>query len=205
MFYITEQGARIQTPLESLVKGRGVNALEAIPAIAKIGSDQAISDTNTATKTKISSAYQESNNHESKPREPAIFAEQIMTHPVKAIRLDESAHVISALFNQQRFHHLPVIDKNATLCGIVSDRDIMRISLNEQFKRLKDIPVANIMTKRVISAGLKTEIRSIAEVMCQQQFSAMPITDEHQKLLGIVSRSDILRTIVNQSPLELWV
>ena len=49
----------------------------------------------------------------------------------------------------------------------------------------------------------ETEIRLIADVLIKERIGAMPIVDEKEKLVGIVTRSDILRTVV-KAPLELW-
>ncbi|WP_159931157.1 HPP family protein [Oceanicoccus sp. KOV_DT_Chl] len=204
MFYIIEQGARIQTPLESLVRMKRVNALEGMKSITATGGDQpSVADKQLVGKEGIKN-YQQTE-EQAEQRQPAMFAHQIMTQPVISIDMGESIASARQLLEQQRFHHLPVVDNNKKLCGIISDRDIMRYSLQHQAKDLARTAVDKAMTIKVITAAETTEIRSIADVMCQQGFSAMPITDKAHNLMGIVSRTDILRTLVNEEPLELWV
>ena len=117
---------------------------------------------------------------------------------------DSVADAVS-IFDQQRFHHLPVLDETKQLCGMITDRDVMRFMIIHGRSRLAKTPIQQVMTKKIITAAESTEIRSIANVMCQQGFSAMPITEANHTLMGVVTRSDILRTLVNEAPLELWV
>lgn len=60
------------------------------------------------------------------------------------------------------------------------------------------------MTPKVITAGEQAEIRTIAEVMCIQATGAISIANEQVEVVGMVARSDILRTLVHQAPLDLW-
>ena len=64
--------------------------------------------------------------------------------------------------------------------------------------------VASIMKTNVLTARPATEIRSVANVMFKQRIGAMPIVDEGGKLVGILTRSDILKAVINRAPLELW-
>jgi acetoin utilization protein AcuB len=57
----------------------------------------------------------------------------------------------------------------------------------------------------VLTAHPDTSIRDIARVFFEERIGAVPIVDRGETLVGIVTRSDILRTILNSAPLELWV
>jgi len=50
-----------------------------------------------------------------------------------------------------------------------------------------------IMTTRLVTAGLETPIEEIAQLMLEHKISAVPIMDSDQRLLGIVSETDLLR------------
>ena len=58
----------------------------------------------------------------------------------------------------------------------------------------------------MLSAHPDTEIRLIARTMFEQKIGAMPIlSEEDDSMVGILTRSDILRTVVNRAPFELWI
>ena len=203
MFYVIDQGIRIQTPVDTLVRTDYVAALNKTSAVKSI--DPSTSSNNaTSTSTQKQLQQYETGQTADQERQPAIFAEQIMTQPAIAINEEESVFNATQLLKQQRFHHLPVTNNALIVTGIVSDRDIMRFSINNNISNQRSTKIKSIMNARVITANLQTEIRSIAEVLSNQRISAMPITDEHNRLIGIISSTDILRTLVNQSPLELW-
>ena len=57
----------------------------------------------------------------------------------------------------------------------------------------------------VITATPDTRIREIARLLIERRIGAMPIMDKYDNLVGIITRSDVLRAVVNHAPLELWV
>jgi len=60
------------------------------------------------------------------------------------------------------------------------------------------------MTTPVVAAAAITDIRRIAAVMLDHGVDGTPITDEGGRLVGFVSRSDILRAVITDPPLSLW-
>ena len=56
-----------------------------------------------------------------------------------------------------------------------------------------------------ICADLVTDIRRIARVLLETGLTALPVVDEASSLAGIVSRGDILRAVVSDPPLSLWM
>ena len=145
-------------------------------------------------------------------RQPALHAEQIMSTPVTTLTPETSILEAWALFRQTRYRHIPVVDGNGRLTGIVSDRDLLRYAaVNGRIPPYDGdspearTPIATLMKPRVLTATPDTEIRQIARVLIEQHIGAMPIMDGAGRLRGIVTRSDILRALVTHAPLELWV
>ena len=150
----------------------------------------------------VTTAYQEESS--AQPRNLLIYAHQIMSSPVITASIHESLNTIWSLFAKHKFHHLPLLDDQQKIQGIVSDRDILRFAANNHHQVGRQ-PIVELMNRQVISAAADTEVRVLAEVMCQRGIGAIPIVDDVVAVLGIVSRSDILRALVNRAPLELWV
>jgi len=161
-------------------------------------------------KEKVEEVYQHSR-ETSEGREPAILAHQIMTSPVVFIDLKASMGEAWKLFHHHRFRHVPVLSNNERLVGILSDRDLWREAAGIYKKPsgesigLSNLLVQDIMTDQVLTAHPDTEIRSIARVMFEERIGAMPIVNEVGTPVGIITRSDILRTVMNQVPFELWI
>jgi len=192
VFYIHDQGARISTPIQSLFKPGGVTAVSPYRAIQKIGNDKKVEENRARVDPRLPSETETQH----KTRGKAIYAQQIMTSPVRVLVENQLVAEAYKLFNSRPFHHLPIVNEQNKLCGIVSDRDLVRADPAKTIIR-------DIMTRRVITASANTEIKLIAEVMVQLRFGAMPVVDESSSVLGIVTRTDILRTVVD-APLDLW-
>ena len=65
--------------------------------------------------------------------------------------------------------------------------------------------VADVMATPVVAADPDADVRRIARVMLDYELPAVPIIDPAGQLSGIVSRGDVLRVVVNDPPLTLWV
>lgn len=122
-------------------------------------------------------------------------AAQIMSSPV--ISLDfHQADRESALqmMTQHNIRHLPLLD-NGSLAGLLTERDLLRAPHK---------PFRQLMIRKVFVATADTQIQALAHVMFDEHIGALPIVGEAQNLLGIVTRSDILRALSAYHPLEFW-
>jgi acetoin utilization protein AcuB len=122
-------------------------------------------------------------------------AQQIMSSPVIHLPLQQ-ADRDSALqmMQQHNIRHLPLLE-NEQLAGLLTERDLLRYP-HKAFRQL--------MIRKVFVATPDTQIQALAHVMFDEHIGALPIVDEQQQLLGIVTRSDILRALSAYQPLEYW-
>ncbi|MFC1602052.1 HPP family protein [Pseudomonadota bacterium] len=142
------------------------------------------------------------------PRErtPALLADQIMSAPVLTLGPDTLVRDAWAFFHEHRFRHVPVVNANRQLMGIVSERDLLRDAAGLEAPRgAPHRTISPLMEQQVLTATLDTEIREIAHVLFDRHIGAIPIINDKELPIGIVSRSDILQALVRRAPLELWV
>ncbi len=108
------------------------------------------------------------------------------------------------LMQEHKFRRLPVVDKKGKLVGIVSERDLLYASpspatslsvweLNYLLSRLK---VREIMTKQVITTTPDTPIEDAARVMVDKKIGGLPVVDEKQHVVGVITETDIFKTFV---------
>lgn len=133
-----------------------------------------------------------------------LLVHEIMSSP--ALSLQSEATVADAwrLLRNKRIHHLPVVSKMNVLIGIISDRDLLRLNmgLGNEAKALRE-SLGRVMRKDVLSATRDTSIRAAAEVLVNQRIGCLPVTHSDGSLFGIVTRSDILRTVVMRTALNV--
>ncbi len=139
-------------------------------------------------------------------REAIIHAHQIMSFPVATMQM--SVSIVSAYerFRNQRHHQLPVLDKSQVIVGMLTERNLQRFMIDNKnlIENESGKTVADAMLAPVIAADPITDVRRIAKVMLDYQQSAVPITNDQDELIGLVSRSNILQAAASDPPLSLW-
>ncbi len=116
--------------------------------------------------------------------------ERWMTHDVLTLRPEEKLSDALELMDRERIRHVPIVDAQGRLVGIVSDRDVKRVVLDRKSHSL-DRPLSSVMTKQVLRLEPGATLREAAEIMCRDKISALPVCDGDE-ILGIVTSEDVL-------------
>ena len=91
---------------------------------------------------------------------------------------------------------MPVLnDKDKSVIGIISERDLARYINRDDFK--SDLLVIKIMIKNIISCNLNTSVTELMEIISSHKIRHVLIIEE-KKLLGIVSIGDVVNHIIDQ-------
>jgi CBS domain-containing protein len=114
---------------------------------------------------------------------------------------DRVIHARHIMVNQG-IARLPVVEKNKLL-GIISDIEIAlafaslkkSYALGKQKHQLDELTVEEVMKAPVIWADASMTIADAAQIMLEENIGSLPIVDEN-RLIGVVTRTDLLRTIV---------
>lgn len=139
-------------------------------------------------------------------RGPLLHAGQIMQREIISVYAEDSVVHAWNTLTGNRIHQAPVLDASDILVGIVSERDLLT-ALNLDNGRIRDAlthRVADVMTSPVVAAAPLTDIRRIAHVMLARDVDGVPIMNEHDRMVGFISRGDVLRAVVADPPLSLW-
>jgi len=126
----------------------------------------------------------------------------IMTTRVVTVELDDSLEVVKKIFDSMKFHHLLVVDAGNKLCGVISDRDLLRAlspyvgtaSGNARDTATLHKRVHQIMTRKPVTLHPESEIPDAIRLFLEHRVSCIPIVDQHFKPVGIVSWRDVLKT-----------
>ncbi len=131
--------------------------------------------------------------------------ENIMNRDVVTVGLDERLKTIQELFNEQKFHHVLVVEDNK-LVGVVSDRDILKqlspflstAAERTQDRSTLDKKIHQIMTRKPITVDKETPIEEAAEMFVKKNISCLPILTEEKEIIGIITLKDILKSLIVQ-------
>ncbi|GLZ27912.1 CBS domain-containing protein [Lentzea sp. NBRC 105346] len=122
-------------------------------------------------------------------------AVDVMSRPVVSVEPSTTVRAASALLGDRGFSALPVTDSEHRLVGIVSGADLLLASVRPEDDQT---PVAQVMRTVVISAPLTATPAELADTMLANRLRCLPIVAEGQELVGVVSRSDLLRVLTPQ-------
>ncbi len=122
------------------------------------------------------------------------------------VTINPEANVVEAsdLMKREKVHRLPVLDKDKNLVGVISEKDILyatpspasSLSIHEMAYLLSKLTVRKLMTKNPITITRDTTVEEAARLMVDQDLSCLPVVDEGGKLIGIVSKSDMFRILL---------
>ncbi len=133
--------------------------------------------------------------------------EEIMSAPVYVVSPDESVARARHLMLRHGIGRLVVVDGTKPV-GIVTKKDISRrLGQDEPLWRrrpIDDIPVRKVMTESVITIFPDATPKQLAELMLDNNISGIPVANNKNEVLGIVTKWDLIRYFSEQ-PLELKV
>lgn len=127
----------------------------------------------------------------------------IMTARVVTVEMDDRLEVVKEIFDTKGFHHLLVVDERRKLCGVVSDRDLLRALspyVGSAAETARDLATLNkrvhqIMSRRPITLHPQSGIAEAVNLLLAHRISCIPIVDDQNNPLGIVSWRDVVKAL----------
>ena len=120
-------------------------------------------------------------------------ASEIMTRPVVSARENASARDVALQLMTGHFSGMPVTNDDGKVVGIITEFDILKVA--QDGKELGRITAKDIMTQDVATAKEDATVEEFILLMEEFHILRLPIVKD-DKLVGIVSRSDILRSLI---------
>lgn len=146
-------------------------------------------------------------------------AKDVMSDGVMSILADATVFEAAELLVSARVSAMPVVDEQDQLVGILSEADLMRRAeigttphsgwlqrlLSDDAKRARDYVhshsqrVRDVMTRNVITVDADAKLGEVAERMLEHNIKRLPVVEEG-RVVGIVSRSDLLQALMSREP-----
>jgi CBS domain-containing protein len=117
-----------------------------------------------------------------------VIASDIMTRKVATIHPGASVQEAAQLLDQKRISGAPVVDPDGKIIGIITEADIISKVDRE------GLYVSDIMSHDVIAVDEETPVGEIAALLTERKIKRVPVV-ENGKLVGIVSRADIVHAV----------
>ena len=136
-----------------------------------------------------------------------MFVRDLMSSEVVTLERNDKLGLADQIMNLGRIRHMPVLDEDGRLCGVVSQRDLFRGALATalgygtvaQQKILDSLLVKEVMATEPATAAPDTPIAEAAAVMQRRKIGCLPVVDDTGKLVGILTESDFVSHVARTS------
>lgn len=123
-----------------------------------------------------------------------MLAHEVMTENPRTIRESDTIGEAILVLETMDVRHLPVVDSQGNLVGMLSDRDLRPIMRSFEDAAAQSLtPVAEIMTAGPITVEVDSDIKEVIETILEQRVGAVPVVDGDGNIAGIISYVDLLR------------
>jgi CBS domain-containing protein len=119
-----------------------------------------------------------------------VAVADVMTQEVMTLGPQQTFADTVALMANRFFRHVLVVDEDQRLCGVVSDRDILRALARTLNWKAKSI--SEIMTRDAFTVAPDTPISTAIREMLTNHISCLPVIDSDGRVCGILTSTDLL-------------
>lgn len=155
-------------------------------------------------------AYLSTEKGPSQPRQPLRTVADVMSHEAVTVAPQAGVNDAWRVLAEQRVAQAPVLDEAGRVVGLLLRADMAPLDLLPEPGAIKDAialarrPVAEVMISPIPTVAASTDLRRVAGVLLETGLPGLPVTDEQGVLAGFISRTDILRAVASDPPLDLW-
>ena len=135
-----------------------------------------------------------------------LSVRDLMTDTIFALRAGDDIQMARDLMDERNVRHVPVVDEDRHLVGLVSERDLLRnmypstseLPVGTQQAVLKRVKVDAIMTRDVETVEPEDDLVVAAQVILDNKFGCVPVVVEGGRVEGILTESDFVRYLADQ-------
>lgn len=233
VFFVHDVNHGIVTPLDRKFRVREINPVQEVNATSKIHPKQETDteDFKHQHAHQDLNASSEEGNQNKEPRQSsneqshkAIQAYQenipppklslgrvkdIMSHPVISIFQDQNLENAWRLMQQHEIHHLVILNEQYQYTGLLSEKLITpyfmhALKSHDKLRSADAIPLSEFCTQNLLSTHPETELADLGPAMLEYGLDAVAVS-EHGKILGIVTKSDLFKVILQHEHFEVSV
>ena len=149
-----------------------------------------------------------------------MLVKDIMNSAVKTAKRDTQIKDIASIMCLNKISGLPVVDDDNSLVGVISEKDILRVMFpdvkqimeegakpnyemaHSDYTSVLEKKTGDLMTQAVASVTPDMPVLKAASMMCVKNIRRIPVTDQANKLVGIVSIGDVHKAIFQENLLN---
>jgi CBS-domain-containing membrane protein len=209
MFAIyTPNGRSFSGPLEELYRVQQTQTSEKTRNFQETDEFSPVFTKSYNPKPKVINNYKESIS-KSNQKEIICHAYQVMTTPVYVVQSTDLLTSVINKFADLPFQEFPIVNSQQQLIGILTRQQVYEyiIKHGADSSSFKNRNINNLFVDhntKVYTSEPITDIRRIASLQVNNHLHTIPILENSGKIVGIISRTDIIKAVVMDPPLSLW-
>ena len=140
-----------------------------------------------------------------------LTVKEVMSTDLITVRFDTGLKEVNHIFEKENIHHIPVLSVDGKFAGIISKSDILLLmdwstklnlpaSLRKNTFLLTSNLAQDVMEANVISVRPNDRIKKCVQIFRENYFRALPVVDEHDYLVGIITTFDLMILAYTELP-----
>ena len=129
-----------------------------------------------------------------------ILVEEVMSTDIFTLERNAKLSIADELMKQQRIRHIPVVNSDGDLCGILTQRDLFRGILlrslgygsRAEEKLLASLSIKDAMHEEVLTISPDSALSDAATLMLSNKVGCLPVVDG-ERLVGMISEADFVK------------
>ena len=155
-------------------------------------------------------AYLDTEQGPKEERRQIDTVQDVMTQGAVTLPPDINVEQAWQVLAEKKIAQAPVLNAQGVVIGLLLRADMAPLALLpepgavQQAMLLAKRPVTEVMVTPVPAVTADTHLRQLTHVLLETGLPGLPVTDADGHLRGFVSRTDVLRAVVSEPPLDLW-
>lgn len=204
---------RVQRPQALRTRAADVSAEESTPSFPAILADlagQPAAPEPAPRSRGAVDAYLSTEKGPNQPRQPLQTVADVMSHEAVTVSPEAGVNDAWRVLAEHGVAQAPVLDAGGHVVGLLLRADMAPLDLLPEPGAIKDAialarrPVNEVMISPIPTVATSTDLRRVAGVLLETGLPGLPVTDDQGLLAGFISRTDILRAVASDPPLDLW-
>jgi CBS domain-containing membrane protein len=164
-----------------------------------------------ATEEDLKKIYEFAVRHAQERAAFRVPVRDVMTNNVVFVKRDADLHEAARILSENKISGMPVIDDDNRVIGVISEADLLMLAGVRRGHVFRDIlhhilgePVSaknggdrveDVMSFPPITSMADDDISEVANILDEKRIKRLPVVDAEGKLIGIISRADIVKSI----------
>ena len=118
---------------------------------------------------------------------------ELMTRDILTLRPDDDLSLAESILALGGIRHLPVVNEDMKLLGLVTQRDVLRCCSNISPMAKRTLLARQVMTQHLHTVQSYTPLKQALRTIVDNKIGCLPVVEKDGRLIGIITETDVVR------------